>query len=273
MAGDAHSESESLQRIGRAGWVVRGFVYLAFGATVAALVGADVGSGESADVQGGVDLIAEIVPGPILYVVAVGVLLYALWRFAEAGMPGDWGGKAVVERIGKAGSGLIYGGLAWITFQSATGNGSASSASGSGSGSGGIARGLLGSTAGRIGLGIVGLGIVGVGLYKLERGIRRKFLESIDQAEVGISRDAVEKLGLVGHVGRAIVYGILGGFVVAAAVTYDPEKASGVDRALTEVADTWWGRPLLAFTALGLVAYGIYCVLTATGQQLERPGS
>lgn len=263
--------SESLQRIGRAGWVVRGFVYFAFAATVAALAGADVGNGgESADVQGGVDLIGEVLPGPVLYVVAGGVALYALWRFAEAAMPGDWGGKALVERIGKAVSGVIYAVLAWLTFRSASGGGSTSS---SDSGSGGIASDLLDSTPGRLLLGVIGLIILGVGIYKLKRGIDRDFLDSIDHSEVRLSRDTVEKLGVIGHIGRSIVYGILGAFVVTAAVTYDADKASGVDRALTDVARTSWGVLLLAFTALGLAAYGIYCVVTATGQCLERPGS
>lgn len=273
MSANNTIESQSLQRIGRAGWVVRGLVYFAFAVTVAALAGAEVGNGgESADVQGGVDLIGEVLPGPVLYVVAGGVALYALWRFAEAAMPGDWGGKALVERIGKGISGIIYAGLAWLTFRSASGGGSSSS-SGSGSGSGGIASDLLDSTPGRLLLGVIGLIILGVGIYKLKRGIDRDFLDSIDHSEVPVSRDTVEKLGVVGHIGRAIVYGILGGFVVAAAATYDAEKASGVDQALTEVAHTSWGRPLLAFTAFGLAAYGIYCVVTATGQCLERPGS
>jgi hypothetical protein len=46
--------------------------------------------------------------------------------------------------------------------------------------------------------------------------------------------------------------------VVAAAVTFDPDKARGMDAALRQVAAQPYGPWLLSLMALGLMCFGVY---------------
>jgi hypothetical protein len=71
------------------------------------------------------------------------------------------------------------------------------------------------------------------------------------------------RAGLVGHVARAVVFGLIGVFVVRAAVNYDPKDAIGLDGALQKLARAPYGPWLLGLTAAGLVAYGIFCLVDA----------
>jgi hypothetical protein len=60
-----------------------------------------------------------------------------------------------------------------------------------------------------------------------------------------------------------VAYGIAGVLVIAAAVTYDPEKARGLDAALKTLASQSYGPWLLALIALGIAAFGVYCFFQA----------
>lgn len=270
MASTTHAQvPQPLIQIGRIGWAVRGLVYLAFGAVVWAVVMADNGS-RAADTKGGIDLIADLVPDFWLYGIGAGLVAYAVWRLVEAVLPyGDWRGKALVERAGFLVSFVIYSSLAFVSYAIATSD--SGSGSGGGSGSSGIASGLLSNPAGRVLFGVVGLVVIGAGLRFAKHGITREFEDHLDESRLLADGSIVTPLGVAGYIARSIVYAVFGSFVVYAALTYDPEKAGGVDRALTEVGQTGWGRPLLGLTAVGLLAYGLFCLASAPAQQLESP--
>lgn len=272
MASLAHTRvPQPLITIGRVGWAVRGLVYLAFGAAVWAVVMSGSG-GRQADAKGGIDLIADVVPDWWLYGIGVGLVAYALWRLVEAALPyGDWTGKALVERAGFLFSAGVYSALAWISLEIASGDRSAGSGSGGSGASDGLASGVLTNTIGRLGFGLVGLIVVGAGGYFAKQGIQRDFEDHLDDDRLPVDGTIVTPLGVIGHVARGLVYGVVGLFVVSAAMRYDPENPPGVDRALTGVGQTAWGRPLLGMTAIGLLAFGLYCLASAPAQQLETP--
>jgi hypothetical protein len=68
-------------------------------------------------------------------------------------------------------------------------------------------------------------------------------------------------LGAVGSWARAVVLVLVGVFVIAAAVSFDPRKARGLDASLRTLADQPYGPYLLGAIALGLVCYGAYVLL------------
>jgi hypothetical protein len=105
----------------------------------------------------------------------------------------------------------------------------------------------------------VGIGFVGAALGLVWRGITTKFDEHLKLGEMSPGmKSAVVKLGLVGNVARGVVFGMVGVFLVVAAVTFDPKKARGLDGSLRTLADNSWGQVVLWAVALGLVAYGVY---------------
>jgi hypothetical protein len=73
------------------------------------------------------------------------------------------------------------------------------------------------------------------------------------------TRKLARRLGVAGYSAKGVAYGIAGLLFVVAAVTYDPEKARGLDAALTELRDQPYGQILLTLIALGIAAFGVFC--------------
>jgi hypothetical protein len=71
------------------------------------------------------------------------------------------------------------------------------------------------------------------------------------------------RVGAVGHLARGVVFTLIGVFVIRAALQYDPKEAIGLDGALQKLARADYGPYLLGLTAVGLIAYGVYCLVDA----------
>jgi hypothetical protein len=70
-------------------------------------------------------------------------------------------------------------------------------------------------------------------------------------------------LGVVGHVSRGVVFGLVGWFLLRAAIDFDPDTAVGLDGALAKLAHASYGPLLLGIVAAGLVAFGCYSLADA----------
>jgi sulfite exporter TauE/SafE len=57
---------------------------------------------------------------------------------------------------------------------------------------------------------------------------------------------------------RGAVFALAGVLVIEAAVTYQPAKAGGIDKALLTLRNQPFGEFLLILAALGLIIFGIY---------------
>ena len=68
---------------------------------------------------------------------------------------------------------------------------------------------------------------------------------------------------MLGHLARAVVFSLIGIFVVKAALDYNPRDAIGIDGALQKLAHASYGPYLLGVTAAGLVCYGVFCLVDA----------
>jgi hypothetical protein len=87
--------------------------------------------------------------------------------------------------------------------------------------------------------------------------VRKTFTKHLSLAQMSPrTRTVVGTLGLVGSAARGIVVGIVGVFLVVAAVTLDAKKAQGLDGALRKIAAAPLGPWLLVAVALGLVTFG-----------------
>jgi Domain of Unknown Function (DUF1206) len=106
--------------------------------------------------------------------------------------------------------------------------------------------------------------LIGVGLYQAYRGVSRDFLEDskTDEMDPAVRR-WFESIALVGHVARAVIFGLVGVFLVKAAVEFNPNNAVGLDGALAKLARASYGPSMLGVVATGLVAFGIYSLADA----------
>ena len=71
-------------------------------------------------------------------------------------------------------------------------------------------------------------------------------------------RIAVRVLGAVGHVGRGIVFALVGWFLFRAALDHDPNEGGGLDTALKQLVRSERGAGLLRLVAVALFAFGLY---------------
>jgi hypothetical protein len=79
----------------------------------------------------------------------------------------------------------------------------------------------------------------------------------------GTERTWGGRVGVAGHVARAVVFSMIGIFITKAAVQYNPNDAIGFDGALQKLANGSYGPYLLGLTAAGLLCYGLFCFVDA----------
>ena len=248
------SNSDAMEWGARAGLAARAAIYLLMGGLALELALGQ--THRETDQRGALTAVAQHAGGKLLLVLlAVGFAGYALWRFSEAafGVVGD--GNGAGPRLKSLVRGLVYASFAFTTVSILAGAGGGSQA---GQQQGLTAR-VMGHTGGRVLIGVVGLVIVVVGATMVVEGVKKKFEKYLAMSQMSATtRSVVEKLGMVGTIARGVVIGLAGVLVVEAAVTYQPQKARGLDGALRTLARQPFGEVLLGAAALGLIAFGIY---------------
>ena len=65
--------------------------------------------------------------------------------------------------------------------------------------------------------------------------------------------------------------GLVGFFLLRAAITYDANETTGLDGALRRLAENGWGIMVIGVVGLGFAAYGLFCASTFTHRRLEAP--
>jgi hypothetical protein len=249
------ADSKWVERAARVGLAARGLVYVLIG--ILAIQIAFVDRAERADQKGAFQTLAQNGFGKVvLWLVILGFVGYGLWQASEAA----WGHrterddrKRTLSRVESAVKAVIYLLLAVVAFRVVTGT------SQGGQGGEQVTAKLLQLPGGQVLVGLAGVAIVAAAVVLAWRGLQTKFEEHLDLSELGPgARSAVIGLGKVGYIARGIVFTLVGILVVAAAVTFDPDKARGMDAALRQVAAQPSGPWLLGLMALGLVCFGAY---------------
>jgi Domain of Unknown Function (DUF1206) len=255
------------ERLARFGLGARGVLYIVIG--ILAVRVAFGHTNEKANQSGALQEIASTTGGAVLiWLVAIGLLGFALWRLASAvfGPAADPSANDAKGRVKAAAEAVGYGAISALAIKIAV-NGASSSGSGSGSKQ---AATVLSWPGGQFLVGLVGVIIVGVGLYFLYDGWKADFTKELKVGTVSPGvRKGVVLLGRIGRIARGVVFAILGILVITAAVQYDPQKANGLDGALKTLAAQPFGKWLLVLVALGLIAFGLYGIAEA---KLRRVG-
>lgn len=251
----------AVDRLARLGLASRGIVYLLI-AWLAIRIA--FGHRGQADRQGALGDIASHAAGKVVLVVmAVGFLGYALWRGTQVirGTPGEDGAKDWGKRAVSAGRGLLYLGFAVSTARTAWTD---HSGGGSDQTSRRATSGVLGHTGGREVVFAAGVGFVIGGVVLAVRGVMRKFERRLRTHQMSERvQQVVAGLGIAGQTARGVVFAMIGGFLIDAAVSFDPHKARGLDASLKALAHGGWGRAALVAVAAGLAAFGAYSIAEA----------
>jgi hypothetical protein len=257
QAGQEARHSTTMKAAARLGLVAYGVVHLLI-AWIALQI-AWQGSGDASS-GGALRTVARQPFGqPLLWVAAGGLAALTVWLIMTAlwGYRSEDDSKRMFKRLSAVGRAAVYAVLAVSAARTAS---AGSTSSGSDSKEEGLTAQLMGAPAGRVLVAIVGVVILIVAAAHVHRGISKNFTHDLEMsATSGTPGDAVLVVGRVGYIGKGAAIGVVGVLFVWAAISYDPDKAGGLDDALKTVRDQPYGPYLLTFVALGLASFGLFC--------------
>jgi len=255
------TENRYFQLLGRVGLAAYGLVHFTI-AYLAARVAVGAG-GAKADKGGALQTLAAQSGGrALLWAATVGLAMLVLWQLGEAAVGLRWvrpHNKRTRKRIVSAVEAVVFGVLAVSAGKIAAGGGSGSSEKQEAF----TAR-VLALPLGQVLVGAVGVAVIGVAGAVAYSGVRKKFVEDLDLSTASpIAHTVAVRLGQAGYPALGVAYAIIGLLIVSMAVTYRPDKAVGLDAALTTLAAQTYGTALLLLVAAGLACFGLYCLFDA----------
>jgi Domain of Unknown Function (DUF1206) len=276
--GHLTAEHPGVVKIGRAGWFAKGVVYVIAGFLALSVAAKASGwapstsatGNQEASPIGAIKTVAGSSGGTLLlWLLAIGMLLYAAWRVVSALLPGGTGAKAMAHRIGYIASAVMYitfaiSAIALARHTSAAPNGNTKVTD--------ISASFMTHSFGRVIIGVVGVIVIAVGLYRISKGLKLDVEDELDMSGISAARARwTERLGAVGEVGRGIGFSLVGFFLLRSAMTYDASQATGLDGALRRLAVESWGVVVVVVVGIGFAAYGIFCLATFTHRRLQAP--
>jgi hypothetical protein len=255
-----------IERLARAGYVAYGVVYVLIGVLA---VQAAFGGGQATGQEGALRSILLAPLGRVLLgTVALGLLAYAAWRLFQGILdPEDEGrdAKGVVKRLDHVLNGLFHAALAFSAGQLALGSGGG----GGGSPDDWTAT-LMSQPLGRWLAVVAGAVIFGAGLYQFYKAYRADFRDELKSHEMSLREKRwTTHAGRLGYAARGAVFGVIGVFLIQAALQTDPGAARGLGGALGTLARQPFGPYILGTVAVGLAAYGVFMFVTARYRRIE----
>lgn len=254
----------------RVGLVTRGILYLILGA-LAFDVAVHGSSPAPTDAEGALQELARRSGGNALLVaVAVGLGAYAGWRLLEAASPsGPDGRSGLLERLGRLGIAVVYGGLCAQAVEILSGASQGGSSSSSVDNPQPWAARVLRWPAGPELLGLVGAALVVAGGALALWGVFHDHNKELHLDRLSArARRAVRLLGGVGNTARGFLLALVGVYLLDAAVVSDAAKAKSLDAALQSLARQAYGAVIIGIAAAGLVCFGLYSLCEARLRRL-----
>ncbi|HEY6397732.1 MAG TPA: DUF1206 domain-containing protein, partial [Solirubrobacteraceae bacterium] len=237
--------SKTFRFLVRAGFVARGLTYGVIGGVAVALaLGAGAQPG-NANQQGALTLIAHAPLGRVVVAAAaLGLLMYAIWKLTLAiigrGQEGA-GGTKLSDRASNLASAIVYFGFCAIAVQvllGTAGNQSVKERH--------TAAGVLGWPGGPVLVAIAGFVMIVVSAYQVYSALRGDFAQESKTEQMSAStRHTFLRLGRIGLSARAVVFVLVGYFLVRTAIDFKPSKGLGLDGTLAELHSQPYGSLLL----------------------------
>jgi uncharacterized membrane protein len=256
-----------IERLARFGYAAKGIVYMLVG--LLAFQAAFNWGGQVTGSKGAFRTIAAQPFGNVLlFLVAIGLLGYVVWRFVQAASDpehNDEGIGAFGRRLSYLISGLIYGSLALFALKIVFG-----SADSSGNSSSQKTATVLSQPFGQWLVGIIGVAIIAYGFYCFYRAITTKFRRKLKLFSMDPSTEKwATRIARFGLSAKGVVSVITGYFFIQAAKTSNPSQAKTTEGALEAIQQQPHGAWLMGIVALGLIAYGIHLAVQARYRRIS----
>lgn len=248
--------------------MARGLTYGLIGALALAIALGAGTMGAAPNQQGALSLIARTALGrAALIVICAGFLAYALWKLTLGVLgsgPEGGGGTRIRDRVANLGGGVAY--LVFFAVAIRVSTGSSGSASGQEKHA---AAGILGWPGGEFIVGVGGGGLIAISAYQLYEALAGRFARDQKRQRMGaVEQRVFMLLGYVGLSARALVFGLVGYFLVRTAIDVNARSGVGLDGALARLHHQPLGPWVLGLVAVGLLTFAAFSVLEARFRRL-----
>ncbi|GAA1699953.1 DUF1206 domain-containing protein [Kribbella yunnanensis] len=204
-------------------------------------------SSQEASQQGALkELAGKPLGGVLLWIVAIGLFALVIWRALDLA----YADLDTEKRVSYTGRAVVYLVLGISAVKVAIGAGNSSTNQ-----QRSLSARLMENGFGRALIVVVGLVVVGIGIRQLYKAYTKKFTEDL----VGGVSDTTVLLGRIGYAAKGVAFIVVGVLFGWAAISYEPDKAGGLDAALHTIKQQPFGSVLLTVLALGIAAFGAYC--------------
>lgn len=248
----------TLKNIARTGYIAKGVIYLITG-VLTFMAAINIG-GQKAGKEEVLGFIKKQDLGStLLLILAIGLLCYATWRFAQAFVdPQKRHGKSKNkgQRFALFVSGTTYVGLAGLAVLAA---------SGSVSNTGIKHSSILTTEAGLWVLAGIGLIFVGRGVYQITRLFKTNFVRKFDLESMidEKKRIIIKNSAFLGMSARAVIFLTIGFFALKGAITANLDEIKDTSDVFSFIETSFWGSFQLGLVALGFICYALYMFLSA----------
>jgi hypothetical protein len=244
-----------IERLARLGYAAKGLVYVLVG--FLALRTALGRGGRIADSEGALrTLLNQPFGKVILYLVALGLIGYAVWRMVEAISDPEGKGsdaKGLIARASFFVRGAAHGVFALQAFRLASGGESG------GNSEGNVSSSVMATPFGEWILIAAGLAVIGYALYQLYRAWAAKLGKQLRLTfATAPARRWIIGICRLGIASRGVVFALIGYFLVQAGLKHDPSRNAGLAGALRALDSGGISGWLFPVVAAGLIAYGVY---------------
>jgi hypothetical protein len=258
-----------METLARVGYGVRGLIYIMMG--FLALQVTFGKSGSPTDMKGAIAAIGRQPGGMVfLWVVLIGLISYSLWGVVRAVFDPLHKGhdmKGLLARGGFLFSAATYALLVPGTYGLISGAGSSSS---SGAAQQSMSK-IMASPLGHWAIGLIGLAVIAGGVHQIIEGFNNSFDKQFQTYAMSAQEVKIAtQLGRVGTATRGFIFALIGVLLCLAAYHSNANQAIGIDTVLKTIMSQPFGIWLLGIVALGLIAFGIYSLLSAAWFRLKR---
>lgn len=260
--------SPLMDRLARLGYAVKGIIYITMG--FIAFRSAFGKSSTPADQIGAIREFGKLPYAQVLWwVILIGLVAYSLWGLIRAFLDPFHKGKdmkGLIARVGYLISAVTYAFFVLPTYDLIRG-----AATGSQTGqTQKFIAGLMSMPFGRLIVGALGVAGIVAGLYQIYMGITLNFERQFKPYALTPEQLRVAKqVGRYGTIARGVVFGIVGFFLSIAAYYANPHQAKSFAGALNFLAKQPYGLWLLGIVAAGLIAFGVYSLMSAAWFRLK----
>lgn len=246
-------KSEKYRWLVRLGFASRGMVYLLLGYL---FLTATEESRASEGPEGVFDFLQSVPGGkPILFLCALGMVGYALYRLSSLVFDAEHYGrdkKGIVQRLGHGVSGVAHLVLAYTAFQFAQGGGESSG----GEDAQQATSTLLSMDFGSVLIGILGLCFLAAAIAQAGKAISGDFMQRVSPS----APDFTKYLGHAGYAARTVVFAVISWSLVQSAWLTSSSQVKTLGEAVSSLRDQ---GILFTLVAVGLLLFGVFGLVMA----------